>query len=348
MGILNVMEVRPGMCVQKAVYIPDGTQCLLKAGTTLSIKHIQKLKELGIQEVDVADRYTLFVSPEDKMQEALEEDFVSVLRKVSPKVSEANKNDSVMAVADFLEKLINKIAMEEEILQFMMEMRIIDKVRLYDTAIYTAVLSGLIAGCMRLSAENIYITVVGALLHNIGLAEMPTLLTVERRNPQQESLWKEHPTYGYYFALQKKIRKEVADCILYHHEKWNGSGYPKGAMNDEIPIHARIVAVCSSYASNVMYKNITPYMAVEELYGTSGMYYDSKVVNSFVTNIPIYPLGTIVRLSTKEVGIVSNIRKNKGARPVIKVYYNRVNRTITEDKIVDLGEERTVFIEEIL
>ena len=52
--------------------------------------------------------------------------------------------------------------------------------------------------------------------------------------------------------------------------------------------------------------------------------------------------------STKEVGIVSNIRKNKGARPVVKIYYNRVNRPITEDKIVDLGMERTVFIEEIL
>lgn len=348
MSLLNIMEVRPGMCLQKAVYTPDNSRCLLKAGTTLSIKNIQKLRELGIVQIDVADRYTMFISPEDKMQEALKEDFVSALRKVAPNVSEANKNDDVMAVANILEKMIEKIAMEEEILQFMMEMRIIDKLRMYDTSINTAVLSGIIAGCLRLSEEDIYICVVGALLHNIGLAEMPTLLTVERRNPQQEKLWKEHPTYGYYFALQKKIRKEIADCILYHHEKWNGSGYPRGASGADIPIHARIVAVCATYASKVTYQNITPYMAVEELYGTSGMYYDSMVVNSFVNNIPIYPLGTIVRLSTKEVGIVSNIRKNRGARPIIKVYYNRVNRPITEDKIVDLSIERTVFIEEVL
>ena len=48
------------------------------------------------------------------------------------------------------------------------------------------------------------------------------------------------------------------------------------------------------------------------------------------------------------MGIVSNIRKNDGPRPVVKVYYNRVNKPITEDKIVDLGIERTIFIEEIL
>ena len=89
-------------------------------------------------------------------------------------------------------------------------------------------------------------------------------------------------------------------------------------------------------------------MAIEELYGTSGIYYDPEVVKVFVNNIPIYPLGVMVRLSTQEVGIVSNIRKNEGPRPIVKIYYNRVNRPITEDKIVDLGKERTIFIEEIL
>jgi len=348
MSLISVSEIRPGMVVQKAVYSLDNQQCLLKAGSILSIINIKKLREIGIKNIDVADRYTMFVSPADKMQEALVDDFVAVLRKTAPNVAEANKNDDVMAVANYLEKLIPTIAMEEEILNIMMELRIIDKYRLYDHGVYTAVLCGLVAGCLGLSKKEIYYTVVGGLIHNIGVEEMPTLLTVKDFNEQQKKLWNEHPTYGYYFALQKKIPKEVAECILYHHEKWNGSGYPKGIQGIDIPIHARIVAVCAMYASRVTYENVTPYMAIEELYGTSGMYYDSRVVNAFVNNIPIYPLGTIVRLSTKEVGIVSNIRKNKGPRPIIKIYYNRVNRPITEDKIVDLGVERTVFIEEIL
>ena len=117
---------------------------------------------------------------------------------------------------------------------------------------------------------------------------------------------------------------------------------------EEIPMVARIIRVCAHYANAVINHGMMPYMAIEELYGASGFYFDPKVVETFVDNIAIYPLGAMVRLSTKEVGIVSNIRKNKGARPVVKIYYNRVNRPITEDKIVDLGLERTVFIEEIL
>lgn len=346
MGLLSVKRLKPGMVLEQAVY--NGDSCLMKAGSALTIRNIQKLTELGIEEVNVADPNTLFVSPTDKMAEDLVRDFIRMLRDTSPTQPEANKNDYVVKVASLLEKLITKVAQSEEVLSFMVELRIIHKVRLYDQSVYTAVLSGLVAGCMGLPTEQILAAVIGGLLHNIGVAEMPTLIGVEQFNAQQEKLWREHPTYGYYFALQKNIPRVVAECILYHHEKWDGSGYPKGIAGEEIPLVARIINVCAQYASSVTYKNIPPYMAIEELYGTSGIYYDPEVVKEFVNNIPIYPLGVMVRLSTKEVGIVSNIRKNEGPRPIVKIYYNRVNRPITEDKIVDLGIERTIFIEEIL
>ncbi len=346
MSLISVIRLKPGMVLEQAVY--QGDQCLLKAGTALSIRNIRKLHELNIEEVDVADPNTLFVSPSDKMAEDLVEDFTRILRNTSPKQPEANKNDNVVKVAQLLEQLIKKVAQSEEILSFLVELRIINKVKLYDHSVYTAVLSGLVAGCMELPTDQVLVAVIGGLLHNIGVAEMPTLTYESSFNEQQEKLWREHPTYGYYFALQKNIPRVVADCILYHHERWDGSGYPKGIAKEEIPLIARIVNVCAQYSSSVTYMNVPPYMAIEELYGTSGIYYDPDVVKAFVNNIPIYPLGVMVRLSTKEVGIVSNVRANEGPRPIVKIYYNRVNRPITEDKIVDLGKERTIFIEEIL
>ena len=348
MSLINVSLLKPGMVLEQTIYTPNTTHPLLMSGTALSIRNIQKLKELGIDNVEVADPYTLFVSPNDNMAELLVEDFIRVLRNTSPKRPEANKNDYVVVVAKQLEVLIQKIALSEEVVSFMVELRIISKEKLYDHSIYTAVLSGLVAGCMKLSPENILASILGGLLHHIGLCEMPTLLNMPEFSPQQEELWREHPTYGYYFALQKNIPRVVANAIQYHHEKWNGSGYPKGTAGEEIPVVARIINVCSHYAASIIVDKEQPYMAVEELYGASGFYYDPKVVETFVDNIPIYPLGVMVRLSTKEVGIVSNIRKNKGPRPIVKIYYNRVNRPISEDKIIDLGEERTIFIEEIL
>lgn len=347
MSRLHIVEVKPGMRLEKAITLANG-KVLLMSGTILSINNIEKLKEIGIQEIDIADRYTLLITPEDKMQELLEEDFVRILRSIAPNRPEANKNDNVVKVASMLEQVIKKVARNRIVLDYMAQLRIIDKVKLYEHSVNTAVLCGIVAGCMELEMQDIVYTVIGGLLHNIGVAEMPMLLNIKDFTPAQRNLWNEHPTYGYYFAVQQDIPREIANCIQYHHEKWDGSGYPKGAKGEEIPKLARIVGVCAHYSANTIYKNVTPYMAVEELYGASGIYYDAEVVKAFVNNIPIYPLGVMVRLSTGEVGIVTNIRKNEGPRPIIKVYFNRVNRPITEDRIVDLGVERTIFIDEIL
>ena len=347
MSELFISEVKPGMKLEQAIVMPDG-KTLLSSGTILSIKNIEKLYELNIKSIHIADRYTHLITPIDKMQTQLVEDFTRMLRQIAPNSPEANKSDEVVKVANMLEKIILKIAKNETVLEFMVELRIIDKVKLYDHSVHTAVLAGLVAGSMGLDVENILCAVTGGLLHNIGVAEMPTLLNIKEMTPPQQTLWREHPTYGYYFAIQKNISRTIANCIQYHHERYDGTGYPKGIKGEEIPLLARIISICAKYSAAITYENISPYMAVEEIYGASGIYYDPEVVKAFVNNIPIYPLGVMVRLSTKEVGIVSNIRKNKGPRPIIKVYYNRVNRPITEDKIIDLGVERTVFIEEIL
>lgn len=347
MGIVNINNVKAGMELEQAIISPDNGQCLLKAGSILNLRNIEKLKELNITQVGIKDINSLYISPSDKMQKMLVADYIAKLRETAPKNPEANKNDNIVTIASNLEKFIVQIAKSEYVLDFLVQLRIIDKTRLYDASIYTAVLSGLVAGAMKLSNEEIIAVVIGGLLHDIGLAEMPSLIKMDQFTPQQENLWREHPTYGYYFALQHNIPKMIASSIQYHHERWNGSGYPKQLAGEDIPLLARIISVCASYADSLI-RGVQPYMAVEELYGTSGIYYDPQVVNAFVNNIPIYPLGEMVRLSTKEIGIVSNIRKNDGPRPIVKVYYNRVNRPISEDKIIDLGKERTIFIEEIL
>ena len=345
---LTIKEVKPGMRLEKAVVSPDNGKILLAADTTLSIKNIDKLKEMNIEVIDIADRNTVFISPTDKMAESLISDFRAYLKKTCPSRPEANKNDNVLKIAKQLDMIIPQIAKNEMILSQLVEMKIVNNVYLYECGIRAAVLSGIVAGCMGLSLEDIVCCISGALIHDIGLCEMPTLIGVEDMTSQAEQLYHEHPTYGYYFAVQNNISRKIAESIQAHHERWDGQGYPKGLKGEDIPICARIISVCADYIKQVKYMKVAPYIAVESLYGGSGMYYDYNVVQAFVNNIPIYPLGEVVKLSTKEVGIVSNIRQNEGPRPVVKVYYNRVNRPITEDKIIDLGKERTIFIEEIL
>ena len=345
---LPIAQVKPGMVLENPVLLPGSDKVLLKAGVALSLKNIARLRELKIPGVAIADRNTVYISPVDKIAEAFIADFLNYSKALCPNQPEANLSDEVCELARRNEKLAIRLSTNEDILSFLLEQKITDNKRLYQYSIITCVLSGLVAGRMNLSPDQILKCMIGGLLSDIGLCEMPILIGQEDFDGQQLALYMEHPTYGYHFAIQNNIDREAAECIQAHHERWNGSGYPRKLQGEEIPLSARIVAVCSHYASHIAYKGNKPYVAIEEIYGGSGIFFDFDVVKCFTSTIPVYPLGALVRLSTGEVGIVANIRKNEGGRPIVKVHYNRFNRPITESKIIDLGKERTVFIEEVL
>ncbi len=346
--LLSITQVKPGMILEKPVMMPGTDKCLLKAGVAVTLKNIARMRELHITSVSIADRNTVYISPADKIAEAFVADFLHYSRALCPSQPEANLSDEICDLARRNEKLAVKLSTNEDILSFLLQQKITDNTRLYQYSIITCVLAGLVAARMDMSLDQTLKCMIGGLLSDTGLCEMPMLIGKDDFDGQQLALYMEHPTYGYHFAIQNNIDREAAECIQCHHERWNGSGYPRKLQGEEIPLSARIVAVCAHYAAHIAYKNDKPYVAIEEIYGGSGIFFDYEVVKCFTSTIPVYPLGALVRLSTGEVGIVANIRKNEGGRPIVKVHYNRFNRPITESKIIDLGKERTIFIEEVL
>ncbi|MBQ7832729.1 MAG: HD domain-containing protein [Lachnospiraceae bacterium] len=346
--LLPITQVKPGMILEKPVMMPGTDKYLLKAGVAVSLKNIARMRELQIMSVSIADRNTVYISPTDKIAEAFVADFLHYSRALCPNQPEANLSDDICDLARKNEKLAVKLSTNDHLLSFLLQLKITDNEKLYPYSIMTSVLSGLVAARMGLSLDATLKCMTGALLSDIGLCEMPTLIAQKDYDGQKLALYMEHTTYGYHFTVEQSIDRDAAECIRCHHEHWDGSGYPRKLAGEDIPLLARIVAVCSHYASHVIYQNNKPYVAIEEIYGGSGIYFDYEVVKCFTSTIPVYPLGALVRLSTGEVGIVANIRTNEGGRPIVKVHYNRFNRPITESKIIDLGKERTIFIEEVL
>lgn len=347
MGKLDIREVKPGMVLAKPVYSPDNKQVLLSYGTKLKDAVIQKLASVGIKEVDIADRYTIFVDPIEQIEKILMDTYLSEINRYSSENPEANLCDEMVTIAKLVKETAKNICKDEEILNFCVQMKIQKDSRLFSSSILTSVFSRLVAGAMGL-IDDMYNIMVGGLLHNIGCLEMPFLIGMKNLKPQEELLWKEHPTYGYYFTIQQNISRQIAEIILHHHENWDGTGYPKQLKGEEIPLGARIVNVCCTVSSFMYFDHMEPYEAMEYLYGSSNIFFDKHIVDAFVRNITLYPLGSLVRLTTGEVGIVSNVRQNKGPRPIVNVYYNRFNKPLSEPKIIDLGIERTVFISEVL
>lgn len=127
-------------------------------------------------------------------------------------------------------------------------------------------------------------------LHDIGKIGVPdrVLLKPEKLNDEEWELMKKHPEIGADILSKSPHFSRIAAIILHHHERWDGKGYPFGAKGTEIPIGARIIAVCDSIdamASARAYRKALPLDVVKsEIEKNIGIMYDPKIAQVALDN----------------------------------------------------------------
>lgn len=120
-------------------------------------------------------------------------------------------------------------------------------------------------------------------LHDIGKIGVPdrVLLKPDRLNDEEWGLMKKHPEIGADILSRSEHFSRIAAIILHHHERWDGKGYPFGAVGEEIPLGARIIAVCDSIdamASARAYRKALPLdICRNEIEKNIGIMYDPKI-----------------------------------------------------------------------
>ncbi|RAX40892.1 HD family phosphohydrolase [Rhizobium tropici] len=142
---------------------------------------------------------------------------------------------------------------------------------------------------LGLSEDTVGLLGFGGLLHDIGKMALPTKL-LEASGPLDTAelmLIRTHPELGHEILRQiKNIPKVVLDICLYHHERFDGSGYPYGLVGAEIPEAARIAAICDVYdalTTTRPYKTAwSPYEAIDAMLRSTGQF-DPVLLNAFVS-----------------------------------------------------------------
>lgn len=141
---------------------------------------------------------------------------------------------------------------------------------------------------------------IDSLLHDLdklGISDS-ILLKREKLTFDEFVIVKQHPLIGAQIIGDNEWFAQTRQISLYHHEKWDGSGYPKGLKGDDIPLTARIVAVADVFDALVTkraYKKIwTIEEAVLEIKRESGMHFEPKVVNAFLS---LHKQGSFLKLN---------------------------------------------------
>jgi putative nucleotidyltransferase with HDIG domain len=138
------------------------------------------------------------------------------------------------------------------------------------------------------SEERLASLRVGGPLHDIGkLAVADEVLRKEGRLDEHElAQIREHPKLGARILLRVAALREAIPYVLYHHERWDGTGYPSGKAGEEIPLEARVLAVADAFdamTSDRPYRRaLTREEAVAEVERCAGTQFDPKIARVFV------------------------------------------------------------------
>jgi HD-GYP domain-containing protein (c-di-GMP phosphodiesterase class II) len=141
---------------------------------------------------------------------------------------------------------------------------------------------------MRLDADALKSLEYASILHDAGEVFVPqdVLTKPSKLTGEEFAMVKGHPAAGVEIIRHMKALKSATPIILYHHENYDGSGYPKGLKKDQIPLGARIMAVVSAFESMITKKpyrvTMTVEEALEEIRQHSATQFDPKVVEMFL------------------------------------------------------------------
>ncbi|ADG04876.1 HD-GYP domain-containing protein [Kyrpidia tusciae] len=359
MRLTSVNRLVPGDCLARPVYDGEG-RVLVGVGVPLTATMIRRLKELGVYALYLEDARTADVVLGDPLAPELRRRAVEVVREVMHRLTEGDEvtkrfvlQKQAASIRGVVNDLVEVVRENPEILQQVADIYTADGF-LYHHSVHVAILSiglGIEAGLTNGQLRDLGI---GALLHDVGkLRIAPEILNKPTELTRDEyDLVKRHTTYGYEI-LQRldAISIPSAQVALQHHERIDGSGYPLGLKGNEQHLLGRISAIADVYdamTSHRVYRpGLLPHEAYEHIMAGCGTWYDSELVKIFVRQVAIYPVGQTVRLSTGEVGVVTEIPRGFPQRPRVRVLYDPEGCELAQPFERDLIRELSVVVADV-
>jgi HD-GYP domain-containing protein (c-di-GMP phosphodiesterase class II) len=164
---------------------------------------------------------------------------------------------------------------------------------------------------LGLSRDELRDLGLGALLHDVGYTQIPDhiLDQTTKLSPEDLQIIRSHVDRGLQILQETSdIPAAALDLVRHHHERCNGSGYPRGLQGGAIGRPGLIGAIVDSYdavtTDRPWREGVPPHEALRTLYSLRGELYDQGLVAEFIEAIGIYPVGSIVELDTGDIGVV--------------------------------------------
>ena len=196
---------------------------------------------------------------------------------------------------------------------------------------------------LGLYKEDLRNLAMGLLLMDVGKVKVPDEILNKTGTLSIEEFdeMKKHVYHGVQMLRNTPgINETIINVVLTHHERFDGSGYPSGLKGKEVPVYGRIAAIIDCYTamtSSSPYRTaIAPHKALQTIYNWRNKYFQDELVEQFLQCVGVYPTGSLVEMSSGEVGMIMAQNRVQRFKPKIMMLLDENKKPYEVSKIVDL------------
>ena len=201
---------------------------------------------------------------------------------------------------------------------------------------------------LGLDHESLTAAGLGALLLDVGKMKLPLQL-LNKAGPLTDVEWahaQSHVEHSLKIIEEAgSVDQRVLDMVATHHERFDGSGYPRGLKGTQIPVFGRLAGIVDSYTAITSDRPYaaakSSYDAMREFKAASDVLFQAEMVEQFIQAIGIFPAGTLVELNTGEVGVVLKEQRAARLQPRIALILDADKNRLDNFRVLDLFEQGT-------
>ena len=186
---------------------------------------------------------------------------------------------------------------------------------------------------------------IAGLLHDIGKVFIPheVLNKPGKLTEEEFNIVKTHPLKGWEFLKNSnEVNELTLDVCRHHHERVDGKGYPDKLSGETLTLFARMGAVCDVYdaiTSDRCYKKgWEPAESIRKMAEWKNGHFDEVIFHAFVKTVGIYPTGSLLKLKSGRLGVVTDQSKSSLTKPLVKVFFSTRSNAHILQEIIDLSK----------
>ena len=343
--ILPAIKSATGCCAQKRTDIDQGAEAdiYLDDLSEPNEKDLANFLDSGERQVEYDDQLsTLEEYPEAEAK------LVEASIQVANIMDNVKKGDNldILAIKGTVQPMLDSIIKNVDALLWMLKLN--DGQQTYQQAIENSVLAMAFGRHLGLNMSDIRNLAVGMLLLDVGKLRInPEILNKTGLLTREEfEAVKQHVNLGVKMLKSTLgINRSIITMVETHHERYDGSGYPNGLSGQQIPLYGVIAGIIDTYTSMIRPRPhrpaISPHQVLQGLYDWRNKFFQNDIVEQFLQCVGVYPTGSLVEMSTGEVGIVIAQNFHDRLEPTTCMLLDENKDPWTFNPIIDLSKNRT-------